>query len=75
MTALTSSEIFSGFKLGTIALEVGIQHKIYWANYKERNEGNLKTGDGFRMKKINKKKIVGKGKTESKTIEVNKFVK
>ena len=25
------------------------------------------------MKKMNKKKIVGKGKTESKTIEVNKF--
>ena len=59
--------------LETVALEVGIQHKIYWANFKERNEGNLKTGDGFRMKKMNKKKIVGKGKTESKTIEVNKF--
>ena len=59
--------------LETVALEVGIQHKIYWANYKERNEGNLKTGDGFRMKKMNKKKIVGKGKTESKTIIVNKF--
>ena len=59
--------------LETIALEVGIQHKIYWANYKERNEGNLKTGDGVKVKKMNKKKIVGKGKTESKTIIVNKF--
>ena len=59
--------------LEIVALCTGIQHKIYWSNYKERNEGNLKSGDGFRMKKINKKKIVGKGKTESKTIEVNKF--
>ena len=59
--------------LEIVALYTGIQHKIYWANYKERNEGNLKTGDGVKVKKMNKKKIVGKGKTESKTIEVNKF--
>ena len=59
--------------LETIALEVGIQHKIYWSNNKQINEGNLKSGDGFRMKKMNKKKIFGKGKTESKTIIVNKF--
>ena len=59
--------------LETVALYTGIQHKIYWANYKERNEGNLKSGDGVKVKKMNKKKIFGKGKTQPKTIIVNKF--
>ena len=32
--------------LEEVATEVGLQHKIYWSNYKDKNEGNLKTGNG-----------------------------
>ena len=58
--------------LGAVALEVGIQNKIYWANYNDKNEGNLKTGNGIKVKKMGKKKIFGKG-IEQKKMEVDKI--
>ena len=61
--------------LEEVALEVGLQYKIYWSNYENKNEGNLKTGNGLNVKKMGKKKkIFGKG-IESKKLEVNKFTK
>ena len=54
--------------LEEVALEVGLQYKIYWFN-----EANLKTGKGIELKKMGKKKkIFGKG-IELKKMEVNKF--
>ena len=42
--------------LEEVALEVGLQYKIYWYN-----EGNLRTGNGLNVKKMGKKKkIFGK---------------
>ena len=58
--------------LEEVAIEVGVQHKIYWTNYEDKNEGNLKRGNGLKVKKMGKKKIFGKG-IESKKKEVNKF--
>ena len=58
--------------LEDVALEVGVQHKVYWFNYEDKNKGNLKTGNGLKVKKTGKKKIFGKG-IESKKLEVNKF--
>ena len=58
--------------LEEVATEVGVQHKIYWSNYEDKNEGNLKTGNGLKVEKMGKKKIFGKG-MEPKKLEVNKF--
>ena len=58
--------------LEDVALEVGLQYKIYWSNYEDKNKGNLKTGNGLKVKKTGKEKIFGKG-IESKKMEVNKF--
>ena len=42
--------------LEEVATEVGVQHKIYWSNYEDKNEGNLKTGNGLKVEKMGKKK-------------------
>ena len=52
--------------LEEVAMEVGIHHKTYWSNYKDRNGENLK-------REIVKKKIFGRGKVEPKKMELNKF--